>query len=225
MGRQVTTTPTRRQPYVDGLVALLTAQRGDRYVFGAEASWSDPNPSRFDCSELIEWGCHRLGVVPTMPDGASAQLAHCHDHGTVVGVNVGLALRGALLFRIGERPGAGNHVALSLGHGRTIEARGSAYGVNEFPSGGRLWTHAARIPGLAYPTPPVAQTAPPGSWYRRLLSLGSFGDDVARVQRTVGVRVDRDFGPKTRRAVIAWQTAHHLTADGVVGPKTARTIR
>src|SRR4051812_15326590 len=119
--------------YVDGLLAVLTAQRGDRYSFGAEASWTDPNPGAFDCSELVEWGCRRIGLTPPMPDGAAAQLDHCRDHKTATTVAVALALRGALLFRIGAGPQLGeNHVAVSLGGGRTIEARGKAYGVNEF---------------------------------------------------------------------------------------------
>lgn len=204
--------------YVDGLVAVLSTQKGDRYRFGAEASWRDADPDAFDCSEYLEWGGRRIGLTPPLPDGAAAQLAHCRRHNTLVSLQVGVALRGALLFRIGR---GGNHVALSLGHGRTLEARGRAYGVNEFPSLGRRWTHAARIPGLAYPLPPKRPQTAAGGWYHRLLSLGSTGPDVKHVQRVVGVKADGDYGPKTRAAVIHWQHAHGLDDDGVVGPRTA----
>ncbi|WP_163870143.1 hypothetical protein [Myxococcus eversor] len=54
-----------------------------------------------------------------------------------------LRTRGALLYRPG-------HVAISLGDRRTIEARGSAYGVNIFSANGRGWTSGALIPGLKY---------------------------------------------------------------------------
>lgn len=206
---------------VDVLVALLTAQRGDRYVFGAEASFSDPNPARWDCSELIEWGCHRVGVSPVMPDGASAQWRHCSEHGTVLVGTPAEVPRGGLLFRIGVH---GDHVAMALGNGRTIEARGSQFGVNTFPVANRLWTGAALIPGLSYTR--AALPTSTGSWYHRLLSLGSAGADVAHVQaRLQNVKVDGDYGPKTRAAVILFQRHHAgLTVDGVVGPRTAAMI-
>ena len=38
------------------------AQAGDRYVFGAQARLDDPNPTAFDCSELVKWSAHQAGV-------------------------------------------------------------------------------------------------------------------------------------------------------------------
>ncbi len=52
------------------------------------------------------------------------------------------------------------------------------------------------------------------------VKLGSKGTDVMLVQAVVGVKADGDFGPKTEAAVKAWQTAHKLKADGVIGPVT-----
>lgn len=40
------------------------------------------------------------------------------------------------------------------------------------------------------------------------------------VQLLVGVTADGIFGPKTKAAVVAYQTAAGLSADGIVGPKT-----
>jgi len=49
---------------------------------------------------------------------------------------------------------------------------------------------------------------------------GSSGPDVKVWQRIVGVEQDGSFGPATHAATIAWQAAHGLDADGVVGTKT-----
>lgn len=52
------------------------------------------------------------------------------------------------------------------------------------------------------------------------IKRGSRGQDVARWQKIVGASPDGDFGPRTEALTKDWQTAHRLTADGVVGPKT-----
>lgn len=148
---------------IEDLVQLLLAQEGDKYVFGHEASPDDNDPNIFDCSELIQWGCDRLGVTPKMPDGSWYQYRHCYDHGLDVTVSQGIHTRAALLFRFSSDPLHGGrpssaHVAMSLGDGRTIEARGSRYGVGSFGAYGRGWTHAALIPGVNYQQedPPMA---------------------------------------------------------------------
>lgn len=53
-----------------------------------------------------------------------------------------------------------------------------------------------------------------------LLKLGSEGEDVKKLQAKLGVEVIGKFGPKTEAAVKAWQSAHGLTADGIVGDGT-----
>lgn len=46
------------------------------------------------------------------------------------------------------------------------------------------------------------------------------GEDVRLVQLKVKTKADGWFGKATRAAVIAWQKAHGLAGDGVVGPLT-----
>ena len=58
-------------------------------------------------------------------------------------VEQALRTPGALLFRPG-------HVAISLGDGRTIEAKGSKYGVGIFSAHNRGWTTGGLIPGMRY---------------------------------------------------------------------------
>jgi len=60
----------------------------------------------------------------------------------------------------------------------------------------------------------VVQAADP------VLTRGSTGDAVARLQRFLGITDDGSFGPATDAAVRAYQSGVGLTADGSVGPQT-----
>lgn len=51
---------------------------------------------------------------------------------------------------------------------------------------------------------------------------GDNGPVVRAIQQLVGVGVDGGFGPMTNNAVVAWQRAHGLVADGIVGVNTWR---
>lgn len=52
------------------------------------------------------------------------------------------------------------------------------------------------------------------------LEYGDTGADVAMLQRLLRVQGPDRFGPKTLKAVLAFQQANGLHADGKVGPKT-----
>ena len=54
----------------------------------------------------------------------------------------------------------------------------------------------------------------------RPLRMGDRGEDVARLQERLGIAADGDFGPETKLAVIEFQQARNLVADGVAGPRT-----
>lgn len=63
----------------------------------------------------------------------------------------------------------------------------------------------------------------------RMLSLGSYGDDVKRIQNvlnTLGYKlgVDGRFGKLTEDAVKNYQGQHTLWADGIVGPGTMASL-
>jgi len=134
-------TPRPSQGTAEAFVQRALAQRGDRYIFGAEANPNDPNPKAFDCSELVQWAAHQVGV--SIPDGTMNQLPHIQRAGKTLPIAKAISTRGALLFRPG-------HVAISLGNGKTIEAKGSQYGVGVFSAQGRRWTAGGLIPGMSY---------------------------------------------------------------------------
>lgn len=118
------------------MVTAALTQAGDTYIYGAEASGADPNPNAFDCSELVQWACARVGV--TFVDGSSAQIAACKP----ITVEQAIRTRGALLWHPG-------HIAISLGDGRTIEAANPSAGVTSYNAAGRF-QRGGLIPGLAY---------------------------------------------------------------------------
>lgn len=140
-------------PHVADFVGLLLTQEGDRYIFGVEASPSDSNPSAFDCSELVEWGCERLGLPA--PDGSWLQARWVYNAGLGMPPAAAVDTYGALLFRFSSDPFSDGrprsaHVAVSQGNGMTIEARSTRHGVGQFSAENRGWTHAGLVPGMDY---------------------------------------------------------------------------
>ncbi len=81
-------------------------------------------------------------------------------------------------------------------------------------------------PTQAPPRPPAGKPSggahAPGTRTLRLTDPMMRGDDVAFVQRWVGVDDDGVFGPGTRAAVAEYQRMRGIEADGVVGPTTWR---
>lgn len=139
---------TKLQKFLDAAVA----QTGDRYVFGAETKMNDPNPSTFDCSELVEWAAHQAGVK--VQDGAWNQFRSIsHNGGIVVPVDQAVHTPGALLFSFSSDPNGSQpkaaHVAISLGNGKTIEAKGSQYGVGSWEASTKRFQYAVIVPEFA----------------------------------------------------------------------------
>lgn len=132
-----------------------------------------------------------------------------------------------------------HHVGLYVGDGKVIEAKGTAYGVVE--SKITRWNEWAELTGTSYaadaPDSPADTPAAPsttenpadaGDGASPLLVLrnGSRGTQVKVLQYLLidaGFdcgKVDGIVGRNTIAAVKAFQTAHSLTADGIVGAKT-----
>jgi len=128
------------------LIEALT-QIGKPYRFGVEVSARDPEPTAFDCSELVEWAAARAGVI--IPDGSGNQIAHVEAKGTMIPLHRALTTPGALLLRR-PRGAAPGHVAISLGDGRTVEAMDTAHGVCVGDGRRPGFDLGALVPGLDY---------------------------------------------------------------------------
>lgn len=70
------------------------------------------------------------------------------------------------------------------------------------------------------PAPAPTPAAPPASTPTSVLRQGMSGPDVTSLQTLLGIAATGDFNPATRAAVVAFQTAQGLAADGVVGRLT-----
>jgi cell wall-associated NlpC family hydrolase len=165
---------TKLQKFLDSAVA----QSGDRYIFGVETNLDNPNPSAFDCSELVEWATHQAGVK--MPDGAWNQYRHLADEHATMSVEQAIHTPGALLFSFDRDPMTGKpgaaHVAISLGNGKTIEAKGTQYGVGSWEATGKRFQYAGFMPEMMagpggapfVPTPPPPAAAQADAFTHRV---------------------------------------------------------
>lgn len=129
--------PAAETEAISSFVAAALSKKGCEYRWGASG------PDRFDCSGLVQWSAARAGVTFSKP--VTAQWARIQEAGTSMSVESAIGTYGAVLIKIS--PGR-NHVAISLGNGKTIEAMGRAYGVRIGNARGRGWNHAGHVPGL-----------------------------------------------------------------------------
>lgn len=140
---------------IENFVQLCLTQKGYPYKWGGKASPTNSDPKgNLDCSGLVEWAAGRAGQPLT--GGSWQQLETCQKAGLQISVAQAIVTRGALLFI----PANGaDHVAVSLGDGMTIEARGAAWGIGSWPAAGRFQS-AALVPGFNYPKGNAVTTAP-----------------------------------------------------------------
>ena len=111
-----------------------------------------------------------------------------------------------------------------------IEARGVMYGVVKTKLNSRGWNRW----GLMTKYFDYAEAGNEKSYEfgQRNLSYGDAGSDVKALQEALIALgyscgkwgADGEFGKATRSAVLAFQTANNLAADGIVGEKTAAAI-
>lgn len=97
--------------------------------------------------------------------------------------------------------------------GLTKKINGGTIGLDDR---NKRWNAALDILGGKVPAP----TKPIASSSARTLRKGMKGDDVAKMQKALGITADGDFGFGTQTSVKKWQKMNGLVADGIVGPET-----
>lgn len=168
---------------VDAWIALLKAQVGKPYVWGAKG------PDGFDCSGLVSWSLRELGAK-NVPDGSW----HLAEDMVEIPLEEALKTAGALLYYPADSTRVA-HIAVSLGDGRTVEARNPSVGVVIDKTAGRGWTKAGLWPGVGYEgveveevtvgmcNPAVGRTTSKYGWRPRLSvnipSMLHAGHDIA----------------------------------------------
>lgn len=220
----------------DDVLELAVGHLDEPYVFGARApmanaGWQGP----WDCAEFASWCVFQAagilyGVRPRQdPVRADAftgfwgEQAREDDAG--IPVEQAARIPGACLLRLPTTELVG-HIAFSDGHGGTVEAHSSSTGVIRHRVSNRRWDLGVLIPGIRYfmAEEPVEVVLP--SNLLRLTDPMMRGPRVRAVQEALARggllpgEVDGVFGPQTQSALVQFQVAHGLVADGEVGERT-----
>jgi len=94
--------------------------------------------------------------------------------------------------------------------------------------GGQATATATTAPTTA--STPTQRTAPAATAPGTTLKPGAAGAQVKALQRSLQAlgypagKIDGQYGPGTKKALAAFQQAHGLTADGVLGPKSLAAL-
>ena len=222
-------------------VAVARTQLSRQFVFGAEATTTNPNPATFDSSELVQWCCSQVDV-PCV-SGVQPQYLMCKRSGTTLSLDVARITVGALVFELFPGTNRYDHVAISLGDGQVIEAEGRSKGVSLSGFEYRQWTHAGTIPLVscfagsddAVFGDVVLEVSEDSSILnsnefiaaatRSVLARGSSGSNVRLLQlrlQQLGYMADVNgkYDSATCAMVQQFQINRRIKSDGIVGEVT-----
>lgn len=179
-----------------------------------------------DCSGLVKMAAVKHGIKGIYHGSNSQFNKNCTKVGKIEkGVKIPV---GALIFT-GKEVGQHNHVGVLVDEKTVCEAHGTLKGVIHTPLSNRKWTYWGLMEGIDYENTPgeEIEDAIPETPVNKYPTLrrGARGDIVKVMQEALHeagstLQIDGIFGPGTQSAVRAFQKAHGLVVDGIVGPKT-----
>lgn len=221
------------------IVKAALEHLGERYVLGALAPKNDPAwDGPWDCAEFASWcvyqtagilyGCNNNQGNPATADAYTGFWGRdARTLGKQISVAEAARIPGAAVLRLGAKVG---HIVISDGRGGTVEAHSSKTGVIRHTLNGRRWDLGILVPGVSYePLSGNGDPTPPGVIYRLTNPLMR-GGKISEIQQRLQLygydpgSADGIFGPKTYAAVVSFQTAQGLVADGEVGSQTAKAL-
>jgi peptidoglycan hydrolase-like protein with peptidoglycan-binding domain len=226
----------------EDIIEIARPHLGEKYVFGARAQLTNPNyRGPWDCAEFATWCAYQaydlvFGASNKNPRKADPYSGQWYVDGknenALIAAEEALQTPGAI---IGRRPNSMDievgHVAISLGGGQTIEARGKRYGVVTVDSANRPWNFGVLIPGVEYQrSGSVFINRNPGDRILRVETPFMRGPDIRCAQealRALGIdpgKIDGIYGDNTANAMRNFQISEGLTVDAEVGPETAREL-
>ena len=224
-----------------GMYELAREHIGEDYVNvrvpKSNANWRGP----WDCAEFMSWlvfqdagilyGCLDNSVNPATAD---AYTGAWQRDSTKIGVRIPIGQAagtlGGIVLRYPPHPGAMGHIAICDGNGKTVEAKGVAFGVVEDVVKGRRWDTGVLIPGVHYePNGKTIKVEPPPKIYH--VGAPDLNKTVVRdIQQALLAAgldpgpIDGFYGAKTSAAVAAFQKIKGLVPDGEVGQQTANAL-
>ena len=220
------------------ILPIARSKIGQEYVLGARAQLDNPDYNGpWDCAEYASWCVNqaysrKMGLTSSGDPYSGSWAAEAEKSGArVVSVGEALSTPGAILVRQPKAFGRTiGHVAICVGNGNLLEARGKNHGVVESNNAAsRPWSLGILVPGVAYKnfgsvdyieSQSELELQDPNMKGLHVfvleLALKDFGYKTGRI--------DGVFNNDTAKAVTKFQGDRGLLVDGVVGRETAQAL-
>lgn len=216
------------------LIELANKHRGEKYVFGARVNFKNPNyKGPWDCAEFISWAVYQVSGLLVGVKNDDSYTGYWKDeigrNCTQISVSEAKNTAGAVFLRFPTKLRSG-HIAFSDGKGKTIEAMDSMNGVRKGNVDGRDWDTALLINEFTYAKGEGIPQYVNDSKSHKLISpiqkasiiikakeaLADFGIDAGEI--------NDEYNQDMEIAIYNYQLMKGLVPDGIMGPKTMRSL-